>query len=49
MKIMAMELKRKGRYIARQLSFNGVSFRTEEVPLSQEFTRVYEESCGLVV
>ncbi|XP_011293576.1 protein strawberry notch [Musca domestica] len=47
MKIMAMELKRKGRYIARQLSFNGVSFRTEEVPLSQEFTRVYEESCGL--
>jgi len=38
-----------GMYIARQLSFHGVSFKIEEVPLSKEFEKVYDASVKLWV
>lgn len=38
-----------GMYIARQLSFHGVAFKIEEVPLSKEFEKVYDASVKLWV
>jgi len=48
MEIVAMDMKLRGMYIARQLSFHGVSFKIEEVPLSPEFTQVYDNAVKLV-
>lgn len=48
MEIVAMDMKLRGMYIARQLSFHGVAFKIEEVPLSKEFTEVYDHSVQLV-
>lgn len=48
MEIVAMDMKLRGMYIARQLSFHGVTFKIEEVPLSEEFQRVYDNSVELV-
>ena len=48
MEIVAMDMKLRGMYIARQLSFHGVTFKIEEVNLSKEFRRVYDESVDLV-
>lgn len=48
MEIVAMDMKLRGMYIARQLSFHGVSFKVEEVPLSPEFTNVYDNAVKLV-
>ena len=44
MEIVAMDMKLRGMYIARQLSFQGVSFRVDEVELSPEFKRVYDKA-----
>uniref|UniRef100_A0A915PC79 Uncharacterized protein n=1 Tax=Setaria digitata TaxID=48799 RepID=A0A915PC79_9BILA len=44
MEVVAMDMKQRGLYLARQLSFRGVSFRVEEVPLSAEFIEVYDAS-----
>ncbi|KAM3724205.1 Protein strawberry notch [Dirofilaria immitis] len=44
MEVVAMDMKQRGLYLARQLSFRGVSFRVEEVPLSADFIEVYDES-----
>jgi len=41
---VALDLKIRGCYIARQLSFQGVDFSIVEVPLSKEFIQVYDES-----
>ncbi|XP_011297794.1 protein strawberry notch isoform X2 [Fopius arisanus] len=49
MEIVAMDMKLRGMYIARQLSFHGVAFKIEEVPLSKDFTRVYDHSVRLWV
>lgn len=49
MEIVAMDMKLRGMYIARQLSFHGVAFKIEEVPLSKEFTQVYDHSVQLWV
>ncbi|KAI5695682.1 hypothetical protein M8J75_001855 [Diaphorina citri] len=49
MEIVAMDMKLRGMYIARQLSFHGVSFKIEEVPLSKEFTKMYDDSVKLWV
>ncbi|KAG4065553.1 hypothetical protein HA402_013323 [Bradysia odoriphaga] len=49
MEIVAMDMKLRGMYIARQLSFLGVTFKIEEVPLSKEFEKVYDESVLLWV
>ncbi|KAI9590456.1 hypothetical protein GQX74_008623 [Glossina fuscipes] len=49
MEIVAMDMKLRGMYIARQLSFHGVTFKIEEVPLSKDFRRIYDESVQLWV
>jgi len=48
MEIVAMDMKLRGMYIARQLSFHGVAFKIEEVPLSKDFTKIYDHSVRLV-
>lgn len=48
MEIVAMDMKVSGMYIARQLSFSGVTFRIEEIPLSPAFERVYNRAALLV-
>ncbi|VDM52635.1 unnamed protein product [Angiostrongylus costaricensis] len=47
MEIVAMDMKQRGLYLARQLSFRGVSFTVQEVPLSEEFIKVYDDSVKL--
>ncbi|OQV20973.1 Protein strawberry notch-like protein 1 [Hypsibius exemplaris] len=42
MELVAMEMKHRGMYIARQLSFQGVSFNIEEVALLPEFIELYD-------
>uniref|UniRef100_A0AAR5PXE4 Protein strawberry notch n=1 Tax=Dendroctonus ponderosae TaxID=77166 RepID=A0AAR5PXE4_DENPD len=49
MEIVAMDMKLRGMYIARQLSFHGVAFKIEEVPLSRDFEKVYDASVKLWV
>lgn len=49
MEIVAMDMKLRGMYIARQLSFHGVAFRIEEVPCSAEFIKVYDRAVALWV
>ncbi|GFR58766.1 protein strawberry notch homolog 1 [Elysia marginata] len=41
MELVAMDAKSRGMYIARQLSFHGVTFRIEEIPLEKDFEKVY--------
>ncbi|XP_078299873.1 protein strawberry notch homolog 2 isoform X1 [Panthera onca] len=47
MEIVAMDMKVSGMYIARQLSFSGVTFRIEEIPLAPAFERVYNRAALL--
>ncbi|XP_041695578.2 protein strawberry notch homolog 2-like isoform X1 [Coregonus clupeaformis] len=47
MEIVAMDMKVSGMYIARQLSFSGVSFRIEEIGLDDDFKLVYNKSAKL--
>lgn len=47
MEMVAMDMKLRGLYLARQLSFQGVTFRVEEVQLDEEFIRIYDESVRL--
>ncbi|CAH6779319.1 Sbno2 [Phodopus roborovskii] len=47
MEIVAMDMKVSGMYIARQLSFSGVTFRIEEIPLSPAFKQVYNRAARL--
>ncbi|CAG0894216.1 unnamed protein product [Darwinula stevensoni] len=49
MEIVAMDMKLRGTYIARQLSFHGVSFKIEDVPLAQDFITAYDEAVKLWV
>lgn len=48
MEIVAMDMKVSGMYIARQLSFSGVSFRIEEIGLDIDFIKVYNKAAKLV-
>ena len=48
MELVAMDMKLRGMYIARQLSFHGVTFRIDEIPLEPSFKKVYDESVELV-
>lgn len=48
MEIVAMDMKVSGMYIARQLSFSGVTFRIEEIPLDPAFECVYNRAALLV-
>ncbi|XP_060088845.1 protein strawberry notch homolog 2 isoform X1 [Heteronotia binoei] len=47
MEIVAMDMKVSGMYIARQLSFSGVTFRIEEIPLDPEYKLVYNRAAQL--
>ncbi|XP_044804526.1 protein strawberry notch homolog 2 isoform X4 [Bubalus bubalis] len=49
MEIVAMDMKVSGMYIARQLSFSGVTFRIEEIPLTPAFERIYNRAALLCV
>lgn len=49
MEIVAMEMKLRGMYIARQLSFKDVTFKVEEVPLPAKFVKTYDDSVRLWV
>ncbi|MEE6504128.1 hypothetical protein FKM82_005070 [Ascaphus truei] len=49
MEIVAMDMKLRGMYIARQLSFTGVTFKIEEVPLSHIYVKMYNKSVKLWV
>lgn len=49
MELVAMDMKLRGLYIARQLSFAGVTFKIEEIPLTKEFKFMYNESVNLWV
>lgn len=49
MELVAMDMKLRGMYIARQLSFQGVTFKIEEVQLSKEFIEMYDEAVKLWV
>ncbi|ETN78639.1 helicase protein [Necator americanus] len=40
-------IQQRGLYLARQLSFRGVSFTVQEVPLSDDFVRIYDDSVKL--
>ena len=48
MELVAMDMKLRGIYIARQLSFHGVSFKIQEIPVPKEFIKVYDNSVRLV-
>lgn len=48
MEIVAMDMKVSGMYIARQLSFTGVTFRIEEIPLDEQYKIVYDKAAKLV-
>eukprot|EP00062_Callorhinchus_milii_P021645 gi/632978590/ref/XP_007905998.1/ PREDICTED: protein strawberry notch homolog 1 isoform X5 [Callorhinchus milii] len=49
MEIVAMDMKLRGMYIARQLSFSGVTFKIEEVPLSHDYIKMYNKAVRLWV
>lgn len=48
MEIVAMDMKLRGMYMARQLSFAGVTFQIQEIPLTREFVEMYDASVALV-
>ncbi|XP_018080638.1 protein strawberry notch homolog 2 isoform X2 [Xenopus laevis] len=47
MEIVAMDMKVSGMYIARQLSFSGVTFRIEEIPLEESYKQMYNRAAQL--
>lgn len=49
MELVAMDMKLRGGYIARQLSFQGVTFKIDEVQLTKDFKLMYDESVELWV
>ena len=48
MELVAMDAKLRGMYIARQLSFHGVSFKIEEIGLERDFIKVYNLAVEMV-
>lgn len=47
MEIVAMDMKLRGMYMTRQLSFAGVTFEIKELPLTKDFTEMYDASVKL--
>ena len=47
--MVAMEMKRKGMFMARQLSFSGAEYKVEETEISPEFHKSYDDSVKLWV
>ena len=48
MEMVAMDMKLRGMYLARQLSFGGVTFRIEEAPLEKSVVEAYNGAVRLV-
>jgi hypothetical protein len=48
MELVAMDMKLRGMYIARQLSFSGVHFSILDVSLTNEYLETYDRSVQLV-
>ena len=48
MEMVAMDMKLRGMYMARQLSFAGVKFSVSEVELTPSFIEAYNASVELV-
>jgi hypothetical protein len=49
MELVAMDMKLRGIYIARQLSFQGVAFKIEEVQLTKDFQKMYDDAVEMWV
>jgi hypothetical protein len=49
MEMVAMDMKLRGMYLARQLSFSGVTFRIESAPLEKNFVEAYNGAVKLWV
>lgn len=49
MEICAMDMKLRGIYMARQLSFNDAIFENREVVISPEMKKIYDDSVELVM
>ncbi|XP_078355263.1 protein strawberry notch homolog 1-like [Oculina patagonica] len=47
MEIVAMDMKLRGMYMTRQLSFAGVTFDIKELPLTKDFIDMYDASVKL--
>lgn len=47
MELVAMDMKQRGMYIARQLSFKGVTFEIQEISLTDEFVKMYDDCVDL--
>ena len=47
MELIAMDMKLRGMYIARQLSFAGVLFSILDVPLTDDYLQTYDRSVQL--
>ena len=47
MELLASELKRRGCYIARAVSFRGASFDTDTAALPDGYEAMYDACCGL--
>ncbi|XP_055327699.1 protein strawberry notch homolog 1-like isoform X2 [Paramacrobiotus metropolitanus] len=47
MEVVAMDMKRKGLFLARQLSFEGVTFEIHHVPLTEDFIALYNQCSRL--
>ena len=48
MEIVAIDMKLRGMYMARQLSFFGVTFSINKVELTDKFVEAYDASVKLV-
>ena len=48
MELVAMDMKLRGMYIARQLSFKGVTFKIEEIPIDKDYVKLYNDAVNLV-
>lgn len=49
MEIVAMDLKQRGAYMARQLSFEGVEFTVEVAKMTGDFEVMYNQAVDLVI
>lgn len=47
MECLAADLKMRGIYMSRQLSYENINFRIKEVPMTREFHRFYNNSADL--
>ena len=48
MELVAMDMKLRGMYIARQLSFHGVTFNVKEIEIPTDFMQMYNSAVKLV-